>query len=151
MPQTELTNMIMIRDPATGKVVVQDRVKSWKGYSFPGGHLENGESIVDSVIREAYEETGLTVRNLRFCGMIHWSNHDTFDRYLVFLFRTEDFSGELLPETDEGRNCWMDPGILRELPSGNDFPKYLPMFTEDRYCEAFGDWGDHDPLDIRYF
>ncbi|MBQ3141593.1 MAG: 8-oxo-dGTP diphosphatase [Clostridia bacterium] len=150
MPGVELTNMIMIRHPETGKVVVQDRVKSWKGYSFPGGHLENGESIVASTVREAYEETGLKVRDLEFCGMIHWSNNETFERYLVFLFRTESFEGELITETEEGKNCWMDLDVLRELPSDNDFPKYIPMFTENRYSEAFGDWNDKEPWDIVY-
>ncbi|MBO5410173.1 MAG: NUDIX domain-containing protein, partial [Clostridia bacterium] len=45
--QVELTNMVMIEDKATGKVLVQERVKSWKGLSFPGGHVEPGESFVD--------------------------------------------------------------------------------------------------------
>lgn len=38
------------------------------GLTFPGGHIEKGESFVDSVIREVYEETGLTIENPRICG-----------------------------------------------------------------------------------
>jgi 8-oxo-dGTP diphosphatase len=38
MLKCELTTMVMIQDPTTGKVLVQERVKSWKGYAFPGGH-----------------------------------------------------------------------------------------------------------------
>ena len=41
MPKLEMTNMVMIQDKQTGKVLVQDRVKSWKGLSFPGGHIED--------------------------------------------------------------------------------------------------------------
>lgn len=150
MPKVELTNMVMIQDPQTGKVVVQNRIKSWKGYSFPGGHLEDGESIVDSAVREVWEETGLRVRNLRGCGMIHWSNNETFDRYLVFLFKTSDYEGELLPSTEEGENAWFELEELQKLPSQNDFNKYLSMFTQDRYYEAFGDWNDKAPWDIVY-
>ena len=40
MPKLELTNMVMIQNEHTGKVLVQDRIKSWKGLSFPGGHIE---------------------------------------------------------------------------------------------------------------
>ena len=61
----ELTNMCMLRR-ADGKVLVQNRVDpEWGGLAFPGGHIEPGESLVDSVVREMREETGLTVRNPR--------------------------------------------------------------------------------------
>ncbi len=54
----ELTNMCMIQDLSTNKVLVQVRNKNdWDGISFPGGHVEMGESIVQSVIREVQEET----------------------------------------------------------------------------------------------
>ena len=46
LSETELTNMVMVRDKASGKVLVQQRVKSWQGLSFPGGHVEEGESFV---------------------------------------------------------------------------------------------------------
>ncbi len=35
----------------------------WSGHAFPGGHVENGESFAESVIREIYEGTGLTIQN----------------------------------------------------------------------------------------
>ena len=150
MPKVELTNMVMIEDPATGRVVVEDRVKSWKGLSFPGGHVEEGESFVDSAVREVWEETGLTVRDLSSCGVIHWCNRATGDRYLVFLYRTRDFSGALLPETDEGRVFWIDPREIPSFPSENEFRRYLPMFFEGQYSEAFGIDGDGDFPDIQY-
>lgn len=42
--------MCMIYDD-NGKILIQDRMKSWCGLAFPGGHLELKESIVESVIR----------------------------------------------------------------------------------------------------
>jgi len=145
-----MTNMVMIQDKQTGKVLVQDRVKSWKGLSFPGGHIEDNESIVDSAIREVREETGLEVLNIKSCGIIHWLNNKTFDRYLVFLFKTADYSGELITECDEGLNLWITVDELRNTPSENQTPKYLPMFLEDKYSEAFGSWNDDEPWEIVY-
>ena len=38
------------------RILLQNRVKEdWKGYTLPGGHVEEGESIVDAVIREMKE------------------------------------------------------------------------------------------------
>jgi len=149
-PKLEVTNMVMIQDKRTGKVLVQDRVKSWKGLSFPGGHIEDNESIVDSAVREIKEETGLEVWNLKSCGIIHWLNNKTFDRYLVFLFKTGDYSGELITECDEGKNLWITIDELRNTPSENQTPQYLPMFLEDKYSEAFGSWNDDEPWEIVY-
>ena len=71
-----LCNMCMIEDPATGRVLVQHRLPKatnpWCGLTFPGGHVEAGESITASTIREIREETGLTVSNLRMCGVVEW-------------------------------------------------------------------------------
>ncbi len=81
-----LTNMCMVYDDA-GNVLVQDRVdKKWSGLTFPGGHIEKGESFVDSVIREVYEETGLTIEKPRICGTKDWLQDDG-SRYLVVFTR----------------------------------------------------------------
>lgn len=150
MANTELTNMVMIQDPVTGKVLVQDRVKSWKGLSFPGGHVNDGESFVDSAVREVREETGLEVSALQSCGVIHWCNTETSDRYLVFLYKTTVFSGELIPETEEGKVFWLSPEEIGQYPTSNDFECYLPMFFENRHSEAFGAWNDKEPFEILY-
>lgn len=151
MPKLEMTNMVMIQDEQTGKVLVQDRVKRWKGLSFPGGHVEDNESIVDSAIREIKEETGLDISNLKSCGVIHWLNKKTLDRFMVFLYKTTEYSGELIPESDEGRNFWITIDEMRNTPSENQMPQnYLPMFLEDKYNEAFGPWKDDEPWKIVY-
>ena len=81
--QIEITNMCMILDPATKRIVVQKRVKYWTGLAFPGGHLERGESLVESAIREVREETGLIVSDLKPCGIIHWTRTDADEHYFV--------------------------------------------------------------------
>ena len=99
-----LTNMCMICNGS--KVLVEN--KKWKeaqGIIFPGGHVEEHEPIVDSVIREIKEETGLTIEHPVLCGIKEWINEDG-SRYIVFLFKTESFSGELA-SSDEGRVFWV--------------------------------------------
>ena len=56
--ETELCNMCMITNPE-GRVLVQERLPKpsnpWAGLTFPGGHVEPGETVVASVIREVRE------------------------------------------------------------------------------------------------
>ena len=64
----EFVNMCMIKNG--DKLLVQDRVSpDWPGITFPGGHVERGESFVDAVIREVREETGLTISKPQLCGI----------------------------------------------------------------------------------
>ena len=108
MERTEwviLTNLCMIRDGS--KVLVEEKVgKGADGIIFPGGHVEEHEPIVDSVIREMKEETGLTIESPRLCGVKEWINEDG-SRYVVFLFTADRFSGELV-SSEEGRVFWME-------------------------------------------
>lgn len=59
--------MVMIEDKITGKVLVQDRIKLWKGWSFSGWHVEQDEGFVDSAVREVKEETALE------CDLTFWA------------------------------------------------------------------------------
>jgi 8-oxo-dGTP diphosphatase len=147
--RVELTNMCMIYDKTNNKVLVQERVKSWKGISFPGGHVEDGESIVESTIREIREETGLTISNLESCGIIYWYNDETGDKYFVFNYRTDTFSGELLERTDEGKIYWVDKDDLLNLNLSEGFKERLPMFFENNYSEGFGIWNEHNRSELK--
>ncbi|GGG10638.1 7,8-dihydro-8-oxoguanine triphosphatase [Paenibacillus albidus] len=140
MSKVTLTNMCMIYDKEANKVLVQERVKSWKGISFPGGHVEDGESLIDSAIREVREETGLTISSLESCGIIYWYNDETGEKFFVFNYRTDIFSGELLDKTEEGRVFWIDKDDLKKLPLSEGMRERLPMFFEKAYSEGFGIW-----------
>ncbi|MDD7593024.1 MAG: NUDIX domain-containing protein [Peptoniphilaceae bacterium] len=102
----QLLNMIMIRR-ADGCVLVLDKVKKegWEGLTFPGGKVEPGESLVASVRREAWEETGLSVGAVQLVGFVHWL-HDEGLRELGLLYETEDFSGTVTASA-EGSLAWV--------------------------------------------
>ena len=120
-----LTNMCMIRDGE--KVLVQIRNdKRWGGAVFPGGHIEDGESITDSVIREVFEETGLTVLSPMLCGVKNFYNSDG-DRYIVFLFKADKFTGTLR-SSSEGEVLWEEEKKLFELDTVPGMKELYEMF-----------------------
>lgn len=131
--KTELTNMCMIYDNK-GNILVQDRVsKDWGGVTFPGGHIEKGESFVQSVIREVKEETGLDIKNPQICGVKQWYVKKNV-RYLVFFYKTNLFSGTL-KSSNEGKVFWIKPDELKNYKLSSDFEEMYKIFIDDNLQE----------------
>ena len=138
--EVELTNMCMICD-GRGNVLVQDKRNhpTWHGWNFPGGHVEMGEYVTPSVIREMQEETGLTIQAPRLCGIKEFHRLKDGKRYIVFLYIADQFSGEL-KSSSEGKIFWYP---LSELFSSDKlidgFGEMLPVFINDHISEIFYD------------
>ena len=135
----ELTNMCMLQR-ADGRVLVQNRRDpDWGGLTFPGGHIEPGESLVDSVIREMREETGLTVRNPRLIGSKSWMQKDG-GRYLVLLYVAHVYEGEL-HNSEEGDVRWMTLEEMRAGQMVDGMELYFDVYLGKEHCEI---WYEHD-------
>lgn len=130
----EFVNMCMVR--SGNKVLVQDRKKKdWPGITFPGGHVEQGESFTEAVIREIREETGLTISAPRLCGIKDWYENGL--RYIVLFYKTEQFEGTL-QSSDEGEVWWEDIDNLPNLSlATEDMKDMLRVFVEDNLSEFF--------------
>lgn len=135
MSRTEsviLTNMCMIYDG--DRVLVQDKKDdSWGGITFPGGHVENGESLTDAVIREVYEETGLIVSELQLCGIKNWFNNDG-SRYMVIFYKTDKFSGEI-KSSEEGEVFWTTVDEMKKINLAEGMDMMLELFINDNLSE----------------
>ena len=129
--------MVMIENPENNMVLVQKRVKYWTGVTFPGGHIEKGESFTDSAVREVKEETGLDIKNPKLCGTVHWCHKDTDERYIVLLYKATEFSGKLVDKTDEGEVFWISKEDFVKYQLSPNFSTYLKIFLSDDN-EAFG-------------
>lgn len=154
MTKATLLNMCMITDPNTGRVVVQDKRGSrWDGLTFPGGHVEPGESLAASVRREIWEETGLHIKDSRLCGVVHWCDQETEERRIIFLYRSCEFTGNLIEETREGPVFWMDlPEMVKSPRLSDGILDYLQVFLQEDKSEAFarrcqkGNWDGFEIL-----
>lgn len=137
MARTEpvtITNMCMVCD-GTRVLLQQRKDPSWPGIAFPGGHVERGEAFSDAVIREVFEETGLTVSHPRLCGVKDWCNEDG-TRYMVLLYKADRFEG-VLTSSQEGEVFWAERSELKNLPLAEGMAQTLRVFEEEELSEEF--------------
>lgn len=138
--EVELTNMCMICD-GKGNVLVQDKKNhpTWHGWNFPGGHVEKGEYVTPSVIREMKEETGLTVEAPRLCGIKEFHTLKEGRRYIVFLYVADKFTGEL-KASREGEIFWYPLAALAQSDQLIDgFREMLDVFVKAEVSEVYYD------------
>ena len=102
-----------------GKYLMLHRVKKendlnhdkWVGI---GGKFEDRESPEDCAVRETLEETGLTLKSYKYCGIVTFVS-DVWETEYMHIFHSNDFCGEL-KECDEGDLCWVDIPEIYNLP-----------------------------------
>ncbi len=130
-----LTNMCMVTD-GRGNVLVQDRNDpGWPGIVFPGGHVEPGEPFVESVVREVYEETGITVEDPTLCGVKQF-RLDWGGRFIVLLFKATKYHGELRGSS-EGEAFWLPRAELFERNTVETLADIVQVMESDTLSEVF--------------
>ena len=103
-----------------------------------GGHLEEGESPDDCMVREIYEETGIRpeeLRGLKMRGMVTFINSKYEDEYIC-LFEAE-YTGKEDPSQrpcDEGKLEWVNKDKIYDLPLWEGDREFFgPLFGSDRF------------------
>ena len=118
-----------------GKYLMMHRVKKtvdenkdkWIGI---GGKFEEGESPEDCLLREVREETGLTLRSWQFRGIVTFVSDEWGSEYM-HLFVSDDFSGEVRADCDEGQLEWIDKQELLSKPIWEGDRIFLRLLYEN--------------------
>ena len=103
-----------------GKYLMLHRVKKhhdinaekWIGV---GGHVENGETPEECLLREVKEETGLVLTAYRLRGLVTFLS-DVCEPELMCVFTADAFDGEMI-ECDEGELAWVEKSDVLALPT----------------------------------
>ena len=89
-------------------------------YAMPGGKMEPGESVHESVLREVEEETGLVIAKPQLYSvatMLKESAPSSTKEWMMFTFKTDQFSGEVVEESPEGQLEWIPISKLDQIPT----------------------------------
>ena len=126
------------------KKINDENRDKWVGI---GGKFEQGESPFDCARREIYEECGLTVNSLSYRGIVTFVS-EIYGTEYMHLFTTDDFSGDINYECDEGELLWVEKSRVCELPiwegdkiffklleEKNDFFSLKLVYNGDRLTE----------------
>ena len=141
--RAEFTNMCMITDGAGNVLVLDRRNPDWPGVTFPGGHVEPGESFTESVIREVQEETGLTVEDPVLCGVKQFQT-ESDARYVVFFYKATRYAGAL-QSSGEGAVYWVPRQELHKQKLSIDMMEMVRVMESESLSEFYyyteaGNW-----------
>ncbi len=94
-----------------------------------GGKFEPGESPEECVVREAWEETGLTLTEYRYRGLVTFVS-DRWETEYMHLFTATGWTGEI-KECEEGVLEWIGKDALAALPQWEGDRIFLRLLREE--------------------
>lgn len=95
-----------------------------------GGKFEEGESPDECLLREAREETGLTLTSWRCRGIVTFLTDGPWDGEYMYLFTADGFAGTL-KDCDEGELAWVSRDFLDALPKWEGDAIFLELLWRD--------------------
>lgn len=93
-----------------------------------GGKFEENESPEECLLREAMEETGLTLTDYRYCGIVTFVS-DKWEGEYMHLFHATGFHGDLI-DCNEGTLEWVDKESFATLPQWEGDKIFLSLMEE---------------------
>ncbi len=95
-----------------------------------GGHLEEGESPEECLVREMMEETGVTPLSPKLRGIITFVS-DRYGTEYMFLYSAEAYQGELSSDCPEGDLQWVEKDRISSLPLWEGDKIFLRLMSEN--------------------
>ena len=93
-----------------------------------GGKFEDKESPEEANLRETLEETGLTLKNAEYRGIVTFVS-DKWETEYMHIFYADKFEGTV-KEWDEGELCWVNKKDIFSLPIWEGDKIFLRLLDE---------------------
>jgi len=113
-----IVNALLLAD---GKVLLARRDPQRKAYpglwSFPGGHVEPGETLEQALVREMHEEIGVVPTAFDVVGLITDPNATMTDPVTYHMYAVRHWMGEpTIKDNEHTELRWLSPGAAARLP-----------------------------------
>ena len=95
-----------------------------------GGKFEADETPDECLLREAWEETGLTLTSWRCRGIVTFLTNGPWEGEYMYLFTADGFEGQL-KDCDEGALEWISREQLDSLPKWEGDKIFLDLLWQD--------------------
>ncbi|MFB1051316.1 8-oxo-dGTP diphosphatase [Paraliobacillus sp. JSM ZJ581] len=133
-------------------LLLQKPSKGW--YAMPGGKMEQGENIKESVTREFNEETGLYLIEPQLRGVFTMvkTESNTVKEWMMYTFLCDRFEGELLEQSKEGKLEWVPIEEVSKLPTApsDKFIHHHLLQDETILYGSFEYGSDYQLTDYRF-
>lgn len=117
LPQVRLAVSVALQAGGRFLLVKRGRAPSLGAYAFPGGRVEDGETLEDAARRELLEETGLTAGALSLHCVMDLASETAGMIYRLHVHRASAFSGEALAGDDAAALGWFRVDEMPALPA----------------------------------
>jgi 8-oxo-dGTP diphosphatase len=126
-----VTNCILVNPKRDEVLLLQKPRRGW--WVAPGGKMEPGETILESVKREFKEETGITLHHPVVRGVFTILVEEegrVQDEWMLFTFFCDRYEGDLVQDSPEGRLAWVPVKDVAELPKAEGDQIYFRHILE---------------------
>ena len=117
-PNSMVPSANVIVEDDQGRILMIRRTDNGN-YALPGGAMELGESIIDTAVREAKEETGYDVEVAGLVGtytdpghLIEYTSNGEVRQEFTLVFSARVVGGEARLNEEASEVVWVDPGQL---------------------------------------
>ncbi|TMN21324.1 NUDIX hydrolase [Lentibacillus cibarius] len=146
-----VTNCILIDNDKV--LLIKKPRRGW--YAIPGGKMEQGETIKESVVREFWEETGLKLIDPSLTGaftFMIYSSDELVQEWMMFTFMCKASEGELASYCKEGELEWVALDAIHKLPMAEGDRKiFAHVFSSnDMLFGSFSYTEDYELLQMRF-
>ncbi len=116
------------------KILMIKFSKKWgQVFAPPGGKFEFGETPLDCITREFYEETGLTLINPKLQGISYWQDSA---EGIIFIYTAEEYKGKLNLISSEGELEWIKFDDLLSIKQFDQNEKFTPYLFKNELFEG---------------
>ncbi|HEX7734331.1 MAG TPA: NUDIX hydrolase [Ktedonobacteraceae bacterium] len=134
---------MVVRRPGGHLITAKKTFYPTSAYRLLTGGIHPGEPVLDALLREVREETGLDVTVSRFLAAVayHWPEQQDSPLFYTFAFLLEESGGTLGALDEDERLEYFREITLAELPERVEFFNHLPHEYSPDFSIEWHHWG----------